>query len=149
MIAEKTKTMSNILVTIQFGAIAAMALTGPWIASTWYLLIPEAAGLLLGLYAIYIMRPGNFNIRPSVKEDGKLVTHGPYRFIRHPMYTAIIFVLYPLLIEHFTYLRLSIMVVLTINLVVKQIFEEGLLKTHFNNYPDYMKSTNRMIPGVF
>ena len=143
------KTISNILVTIQFGAIAAMALTGRWIATTWYLVAVEAAGILLGLYAIYIMRLGNFNVRPIVKENGVLITHGPYRFIRHPMYTAILLVLYPLLIEHFTYLRLSIMIVLTINLVIKQIFEEGLLKAHFNGYPDYMKVTNRMIPCVF
>ncbi|MCF8231819.1 MAG: isoprenylcysteine carboxylmethyltransferase family protein [Bacteroidales bacterium] len=143
------KTISNSLVAIQFGAIGAMALTGPWIATAWYLVVVEAAGILLGLYAIYIMRPGNFNVRPLVKESGQLVTHGPYRLIRHPMYTAILLVLYPLLIEHFTYLRLSIMIVLTINLVVKQIFEEGLLKAHFSGYPDYMKATHRMIPCVF
>ena len=144
-----TKMIANTLVTLQFGAIAAMALTGPWIAGDWFLMIPEAAGLLLGLYAIYIMRIGNFNIRPLVKENGVLIKHGPYRFIRHPMYTAILLVLYPLLIEHFTYLRLSIMIVLTINLVIKQIFEEGLLKAHFGDYPNYMKQTKRMIPCVF
>jgi len=149
MLIDKTNTVSNILVTIQFGSIFFMALTGPWITQTWYLFAIEAAGVFLGLYAIYIMRIGNFNVRPLVKENGRLVRHGPYRLIRHPMYTAILLVLYPLLIEHFTYLRLSIMVVLTINLVVKQIFEEGLLKTHFSDYPDYMKQTKRMIPCVF
>lgn len=143
------KQVSNILVIIQFGAIGVMALTGPWIATTWYLLAVEVAGVLLGLYAIYIMRLGNFNVRPIVKENGVLITHGPYRFIRHPMYTAILLTLYPLLIVDFTYLRLVVMIILTMNLIVKQIFEEGLLKAHFSNYPDYMKATNRMIPCVF
>ena len=141
--------ISNILVTIQFSAIGAMAITGPLLASAWYLLVVEAAGLVLGIYAIYIMRVGNFNIRPIVKETGELVTHGPYRFIRHPMYTAILLVLYPLLIEDFNYFRLSVMIVLSVNLIIKQLFEEGLLKDHFNDYTIYMKSTYRMIPCVF
>ena len=140
---------SNILVFIQFAAIGLIAVTGPLIASEWYLLIPEFSGVLLGLYAIYIMRIGNFNIRPLVKESGKLITHGPYKIIRHPMYTSILLTLTPLLIDHFTLFRVIVMIILTINLVIKLHYEEGLLKAHFKEYPDYMQSTNRMIPCLF
>ncbi len=144
-----TKVYSNVLVTIQFAAIGVMAVTGPLLAGTWYLLVAEAAGIMLGLYAIYIMRIGNFNIRPIVKESSVLITHGPYKIIRHPMYTSILLALTPLLIEHFTPLRLIVMMILAINLVIKLYYEEGLLKAHFSHYPDYMKATNRMIPCVF
>lgn len=144
-----SKVYSNVLVTIQFAAIGVMAATGPWIAGTWYLLVAEAAGIILGLYAIYIMRIGNFNVRPIVKETGVLITHGPYKFIRHPMYTSILLTLTPLLIDHFTPFRFIVMMILTINLVIKLHYEEGLLKAHFSDYPDYMKGTNRMIPCVF
>lgn len=140
---------SNILVFIQFSAIGLIAVTGPLIASEWYLLIAEVSGILLGIYAIYIMRPGNFNIRPIVKESGILITRGPYKLIRHPMYTSILLALTPLLIDHYTLFRFIVMMVLTINLVIKLHYEEGLLKAHFRNYPNYMKATNRMIPCVF
>ncbi len=144
-----TKLYSNILVTIQFSAIAIMAATGPWLANTWYLLLIELIGVALGVYAILIMRIGNFNIRPIVKDSGQLVTHGPYRFIRHPMYTSIMITLTPLLIEYFSWLRLGVMVVLLINLIIKQLFEEGLLKNHFSGYRDYMQRSQRMIPFIF
>ncbi len=144
-----TKFYSNLLVTIQFSAIALMAATGPWLASTWYLLLIELLGVALGVYAIIAMRIGNFNIRPIVKENGQLVTHGPYQLIRHPMYTSIILTLTPLLIEYFSWLRLVVMVVLLINLIIKQLFEEGLLKNHFSGYRDYMQRSHRMFPFIF
>lgn len=140
---------SSILVTIQFGAIAAIAFTGPLIAKPWYLLVTEAAGIFLGLYSIVVMRVGNFNIRPIVKTEGKMVTHGPYRIIRHPMYTSILLALIPLLIHHFTWIRLTIMLILTINLVIKMVYEESLLKAHFPYYSRYMKKTYRIIPFIF
>ena len=48
-----------------------------------------AAGALLGLWALSCNRPGNFNIRPTPRAGGQLVQQGPYRWIRHPMYTAV------------------------------------------------------------
>lgn len=144
-----TKFYSNILVTIQFSAIALMAATGPWLANTWYLLLIELLGVALGVYAIIVMRIGNFNVRPIVKESGQLVTHGPYRHIRHPMYTSIILTLTPLLIEYFSWFRLGVMLVLLVNLIIKQLFEEGLLKNHFAGYEDYMKRSHRMLPFIF
>lgn len=143
------KTYSNILVTVQFMAIALMVATGPWLADTWYLLVIELLGVALGVYAIMVMRIGNFNVRPVVKEQGQLVTHGPYRFIRHPMYMAIILTLTPLLIDFFSCFRLGVMLVLLLNLIFKQLFEEGLLKAHFPGYEEYMQRSHRMIPFIF
>lgn len=143
------KTYSNILVTVQFMAIALMAATGPWLADRWYLLAVELLGVALGIYAIKVMRIGNFNVRPIVKEQGQLITHGPYRFIRHPMYMAIMLTLTPLLIDFFSWFRLGVMLVLLFNLIIKQLFEEGLLKAHFPSYEEYMKHTHRMIPFIF
>ena len=140
---------SNILITIQFAAIAAIAFTGPLIAKPWYLLVIEASGIFLGVYSIVVMRVGNFNIRPIVKTEGRMVTHGPYRIIRHPMYTSILLALIPLIIYHFTWIRLAIMLILTINLVIKMVYEESLLKAHFPHYNGYMKKSYRIIPFIF
>ena len=51
--------------------------------------VPAAAGAAVGLWALTHNRPRNFSIRPTPRADGHLVHTGPYRWIRHPMYTAV------------------------------------------------------------
>lgn len=53
-------------------------------------LLALAAGLALGLWAVTADRPGNFNIRPVPRAGGQLIDRGPYRWIRHPMYSALL-----------------------------------------------------------
>jgi protein-S-isoprenylcysteine O-methyltransferase Ste14 len=81
--------VSSLLVALQFGLIALIA----WradparIGPAFVALL--VAGLAVGAWALAANRPGNFNIRPDLKEGGALVTHGPYRWVRHPMYLAV------------------------------------------------------------
>lgn len=86
--------LGTVLVAAQFGLIGVLAvLAAPLFLqrraalAAWGL---AAAGVLLGLWALAHNRPGNFNIRPAPRDGGQLVHSGPYRWIRHPMYTAVI-----------------------------------------------------------
>jgi protein-S-isoprenylcysteine O-methyltransferase Ste14 len=92
---------------------------------------------------------GNTNISPIVKQGAVLVTRGPYRLIRHPMYLAVLLVIWPLIIDRFSFLRITAGFVLTVNLIIKMLFEEGLLKQQFARYKAYMRTTKRLIPLVF
>lgn len=82
--------MSRLLVTLQFGLIALMVLRletariGPAFA------VLLASGVAVGAWALAANRPGNFNIRPEPRPGGRLVTHGPYARVRHPMYLAVL-----------------------------------------------------------
>ncbi len=86
--------LGSLLVALQFALIAGLAvpalpafLGGHAPVGAWVMAL---AGTLLGLWALSRNRPGNFNIRPTPREGGQLVQVGPYRWIRHPMYTAVI-----------------------------------------------------------
>ena len=82
--------MSTTLVALQFllmGLVMARAHL-PNAGPAFVLLL--AAGSAVGLWALWANRPGNINIRPEPKEGGRLVTHGPYRLVRHPMYLAVL-----------------------------------------------------------
>ena len=59
----------------------------PWTPQAWLVI---AAGTALGAWALSANRPGNFNVHPAPRAGGRLVSDGPYRWIRHPMYSALL-----------------------------------------------------------
>ena len=111
-------------------------------------LAAAAAAIALGLWALSANRPGNFNIRPLPREGGHLVQHGPYRWIRHPMYSA-------LLLAGVAAARLSgdgvawlILLALAAVLAVKAAVEERAMVARYADYPAYQKRTRRFVPGL-
>ena len=112
-------------------------------------LAAAAAAIALGLWALSANRPGNFNIRPLPREGGHLVQHGPYRWIRHPMYSAV-------LLAGVAAARLSgdaaswlILLALAAVLAVKAAVEERAMVAHYADYPDYQQRTRRFVPGLY
>ncbi len=92
--AERDQRIGTVLVALQFLLIAALAsgaayalMHRPAPGLAWGAAV---AGLLLGGWALTANRPGNFNIRPAPRPGATLVRSGPYRFIRHPMYSAVL-----------------------------------------------------------
>ena len=146
MVPNKFK--AYLLVTIQIFSILLILVTGKPLAKHIPLLIIEIAGVILVIWAIAIMGITNTNITPLVKQSAVLITNGPYKFIRHPMYTAVLLTIWPLIIDQYSILRLIIALVLTIDLIVKLLYEESLLKKHFAGYEIYMSETKRLIPFV-
>jgi protein-S-isoprenylcysteine O-methyltransferase Ste14 len=95
------------------------------------------------------MGRGNINIPPDLKENIKLTQKGPYKVIRHPMYTAIILTLFPLVIENFSIFRLIIFIILIADLVYKLHWEEKMLLKRFPEYSTYQKKSSRIIPFIY
>jgi protein-S-isoprenylcysteine O-methyltransferase Ste14 len=137
---------ARLLVAIQFAMLGLLLLTGPWLAQNSLPLVIEAVGGLLGLWAIGTMRLGNFNITPDLKPNGQLIKRGPYRWIRHPMYSAILLVTLSLVLTEFSWWRLGFWLTLLVNLLIKLTYEEHLLSQRFATYTAYQKRTKRLLP---
>lgn len=137
------------LVLIQFAAILAMLATGPWLAAGIGLQVLEAAGIVLGLWALLAMRLTNLHILPDVRPNAQLVQRGPYRLIRHPMYSALLITTGALVIGAFSWLRLGFWLVLLVDLLIKLRYEEGLLSAHHPGYSTYQQQTKRLVPFVY
>src|SRR3989337_2375469 len=104
---HSNRLLSYVLVAVQLLCLSLIALTGPLFAAHPALFLLEGAAGLLGLWAIGTMGIGNFNVTPDVKQRARLVTSGPYRLIRHPMYTALLAGALALVLDAFSPLRLS------------------------------------------
>ena len=145
--------LGALLVGLQFALLAGLAVQAAVGMNAGRMpadaLAAAAAAIALGLWALSANRPGNFHIRPVPREGGHLVQHGPYCWIRHPMYSA-------LLLAGFAAARLSsdgvtwlILLALAVVLAVKAAVEERALVAHYADYPDYQKRTRRFVPGIY
>lgn len=105
--------------------------------------------MLLGLWAIAAMRLSNVHVFPDVHPRAQLTTRGPYRWIRHPMYTAVVLVAAVWWFNDISWWRSLIYLGLVGGLVVKLQYEERLLCEHFEAYAAYMQTTKRLIPFVY
>jgi protein-S-isoprenylcysteine O-methyltransferase Ste14 len=139
----------KILVTIQFTCLILLALATNWLTLPWWAYIMLALSGFLAFWAMAVMRLGNFNVVPTPVDKGVLVTGGPYKVIRHPMYTSIFIFASALLAGQFDYIKLIISIVLVAGLVFKMLFEESLLRNHHPGYEAYMAKTKRVIPFVW
>lgn len=137
------------LVVVQFSCIIYLLVTKPLIAATYDSMLVEFAGLFLGIYAIVVMKPGNFNITPLPVTGGKLVSKGPYRYIRHPMYFAILLTLSPLVIDYFSIDRVVVFALLVADLLIKIQLEEKKLKEKFDSYEAYAAKTKKLLPFLY
>lgn len=137
------------MVILQFMMIGLLLFTGPLIPHKLWALVLLIIGGFIGLWAIYTIRLGNLSITPYVKEGGTMVAKGPYKFIRHPMYTGLILISWSLVGGYFTVYRMIFALVLTIALVVKLHLEEVYLKRAFGPYSEYTRKTKKLIPFIY
>lgn len=138
-----------VLVTFQLSMLAYIFISAPYIPSGYAGIFIEVLGIFLGFAAVYANGIGNFNITPRLKEKGKLVTTGPYSFIRHPMYTAQLILVTPLIIDFYSTARLIAVIVLLITLLLKIQYEEKSLRQKFSEYEAYAAKTRMLIPFIF
>jgi len=145
---EARRMLSCLLVGVQFACIGAIVLSGPWVARHGALFTLELVGCLLGIWAVVTMQWNNLSVLPEVRPGSRLVTDGPYRWIRHPMYTALLTIMLALVCESFSYWRGLSWIILSATLLVKLSYEEVCLREAFDDYDAYRLRTWRLIPWI-
>jgi len=88
------KRKAYIFVFLQFLFIGIILVTGKIIAKNKICFFIELFGILIGCWAIISLKIGNFNATPTIKKNAHLVKHGPYKLLRHPMYLAVLLVVF-------------------------------------------------------
>jgi len=85
----------------------------------------------------------------ETRQDATLVTHGPYRWVRHPYYVAAaILILATTLLSTNLIIGLSGLVVLLL-LAIRTPHEERVLAERFGDaYQDYQTNTGRFLPKL-
>jgi protein-S-isoprenylcysteine O-methyltransferase Ste14 len=140
---------SVVLVTLQLVLMATIAV--PFDARAWNLAASAllAAGIALGVWTLTANRPGNFNVRPEPKPEGVLVTSGPYRHVRHPMYLAVLVMMAGFCVGYGTPWRWAAFAALAAVLAAKMVVEEAAMAARHRGYAAYAGRTKRIVPFVW
>ena len=139
---------SKILVGIQFLMIFAILLPKSTAQLVnWWWILP----LIASVTALWIFthnRVGNFNITPEIRKDAKLIVTGPYRFVRHPMYSSLILFMLGIVLHWFSFLNFLFLLIMTFALALKAFREEKLWHVNDPSYEAYKKQTTMIIPYI-
>lgn len=94
-------------------------------------------------------RPGNFQVRPAVKQGARFITSGPYRHVRHPMYTSILLIMAGLTWLDAAWIDAAALALLGAVFLRKAILEERALRQTWPEYAAYQEKTRgRFFPKV-
>jgi len=81
--------------------------------------------------------------------EGDLVTSGPYRWLRHPIYDSIIYFFWACVIPYPFIETITAAIFVSGGLFVRMILEERFLLVAYKEYAAYSKRTKRIIPFLF
>lgn len=88
----------------------------------------------------------SFSILPECRE---LITRGPYRFVRHPLYMAEAISTLGVLITFLSPAAFALIVVQLLLQLARIHYEEQVLRATFPAYGGYSRHTARLIPGIY
>jgi protein-S-isoprenylcysteine O-methyltransferase Ste14 len=80
---------------------------------------------------------------------GELITHGAYKFVRHPIYASVLLFFWSILIAFPTLEVLLAVIMITIGSLIRIYLEEQSLYITYSDYKDYVKKTKRIIPFIY
>jgi protein-S-isoprenylcysteine O-methyltransferase Ste14 len=105
----------------------------------------QVAAALLMIWARITFGVRSFHYAANPTEGG-LVTSGPYRYVRHPIYAAILLFMWTGVAANLSALSVALGLVATAMLILRMIFEEALVRQRYPEYEDYARRTKRVIP---
>jgi protein-S-isoprenylcysteine O-methyltransferase Ste14 len=111
-------------------------------------------GTACGLVAIWLVSAGirhlgkQWRVRAALNQDHELVTSGPYRIIRHPIYAAMLgmFLMTTLLVGRLPWWPIGLVLFLT-GIEIRIHVEEGLLRAHFGSrFEEWKRAVPAYLP---
>ncbi len=137
------------IVLAQFSLAAAIFVTLRWKPFCIVCYVIAAIGSMIAIWAWITMGLFRLRVMPDPSKHAVLLEHGPYRFIRHPMYSGLMIAAFGLVLTNPQPWRIITWLALVVVLIVKTRHEETLLIKHFATYKEYQSRTWRFLPWLY
>ncbi|HEX9286455.1 MAG TPA: isoprenylcysteine carboxylmethyltransferase family protein [Thermoanaerobaculia bacterium] len=142
------RVLSLVALLLMVVAVLGLVATNSLLARTPAGITVQVAGLLLMVWARLTFGRRSFHASADPTPGG-LVTTGPYRFIRHPIYTAACLFVWAGILSNWSVLAGLLGVVFLVGAFIRMLCEERLVIQAYPDYREYVRSTKRMVPYVF
>ena len=104
-------------------------------------------GFILFLIAVFTLRK-SLSLYPTPSPNSKLITHGIYKYVRHPIYLSLLIFLFGLSIFFAGIPKFILFIIAVILFSKKADYEEERLAEKFKNYKNYKAKTGKFIPRL-
>jgi protein-S-isoprenylcysteine O-methyltransferase Ste14 len=133
----------------QFPKFFEIPLLPPGAAWGYIGLVLTAFGLGFTIWARRVLGT-NWSAIPSIKEDHELIERGPYRLVRHPIYTGLLLAVFGSCLAQGRVGNFWVFGMAAVLLIVKLKAEEALLARQFPEaYPQYRRRVKALIPYLY
>jgi len=112
---------------------------------SWIFLI---ISIFLVIHGVYLLRAVG-KPRDAIEDTTNLVLQGAYKYIRHPLYSSLLFLAWGLFFKNLDLLNTTLVIVATLFLVATARAEEAEnLQKFGTGYAEYIKKSKMFIPFV-
>ena len=108
----------------------------------------QIIAVLLMLWARLTLGFRSFHLSANPTSGG-LLTNGPYRFLRHPIYAAVLLFIFSAIASNFSIENAALGLLGAAGALARISMEETLLRREFTEYAAYARRTKRLIPFIF
>lgn len=142
------RKLSMVAVLAMAAGITGLYVSGGLIASHWALRVVQAAAFMLMVAARITFGRRSFHAAADPTAGG-LVTTGPYGYLRHPIYAAIIHFTWAGAIDHMSWTVLGWAELVTAGAFTRMHIEEHLLVRRYPEYREYKKRVKKVVPFLY
>jgi protein-S-isoprenylcysteine O-methyltransferase Ste14 len=143
----------------RFFAFEGILVLGLLNSSVWFrdpFSIPQIISWLLFIFSIYYActafslfyrhgKPGR-----NFENTTRLVTSGLYQYVRHPMYSSLLFLGWGMFLKSMTWQNIILIAIISIAIIITcKVEEKEMLKKFSEEYKIYLTKTKMFIPYIY
>ncbi len=142
------KFLSIIGYLAMIGGLLGLLVTWNLFSSSPFAISLQVVAVLLFLWARITFGWRSYHVAANPTEGG-LVTRGPYRYIRHPIYAAFCLFTSAGVMAHWSWTSALCSGLILGSALMRITCEEALVQARYPEYAQYKATTWRMIPFVY
>jgi protein-S-isoprenylcysteine O-methyltransferase Ste14 len=130
------------------GGLVGLLVTRNLFSSSLFVIALQVLAVLLFVWARITFGRRSYHVVADPTEGG-LVTEGPYRYIRHPIYTGLCLFTLAGAVAHWSWSSVLLGGLILASAVIRIACEETLVQARYPEYAQYKATTWRMLPYVY